>query len=39
MTFETSGYVKYYPRDNYYIVGDNSTNEANGITDISYPAC
>ena len=37
MTFETVDHVKYFLQNNkYYIVGDNSTNDANGITNQSY---
>ena len=37
MSFETVDHVKYYLQNNeYYIVGDNSTDDANGITDTSY---
>ena len=37
MTYEIRNNVKYYLRkDQYYIVGDNSTTEANGITSKSY---
>ena len=33
---ETSGNVKYYKSGDYYTVGDNSTTNADGITDTSY---
>lgn len=36
MTYELIGNVKYYKKDNYYIVGDNSTTSGNGISSTSY---
>ena len=36
MPFVTVGVVKYYPKDDYFIVGDNSSETASGITDTSY---
>lgn len=36
MTFETIGVVKYFPVNNYYTVGNNETEVADGITDTSY---
>ena len=37
MTFEVEGFVKYYLKNNeYYVVGNNSSNDANGITDKEY---
>ena len=37
MNYEVGDHVKYYLQNNeYFIVGDNSTKDANGITDQSY---
>ena len=36
MSVITKNYVNYYPIDGYFVVGDNSTSNADGINDTSY---
>ena len=36
MTFLTKGNVRYYPCSDFYTVGDNSTETADGISSTSY---